>query len=65
MNWLNISCDERVCMIYLCFLRCLRDLKKWSWLGKIGKNGQKWAKMAAPESPIVHYFCKCFEFGAV
>ena len=31
-------------MIYLCCLRCLRDLKKWSWLGKIGKNEQKWGK---------------------
>ena len=43
-------------MIYLCCLRFLRDLKKWSWLGKIGKNGQKWGKMAAPESPFIHYY---------
>ena len=55
MNWLNISCDERDCMIYLCCLRFLRDLKKWSWLEKIGKNGQKWGKMAVLESPYIHY----------
>ena len=42
------------------FLRCLRDLEKWSWLGKMGENEEKWSKMAAPESPNTHYlgpFC--------
>ena len=39
-----------------CFLRCLRNLKKWSCFEKIGENGQKWGKIAAPESPIIHYF---------
>ena len=36
-------------MIYLCCLRFLRDLEKWSWIlnlrkneGKMGKNGVKW-----------------------
>ena len=36
-------------------LRCLRDLEKWSWIEKMGKNEEKWGKMAAPESPIIHY----------
>ena len=61
MNWLNISCDERDCMIYLCCLRFLRDLKKWSWLEKIGKNGQKWGKMAVLESPYIHYCRHCHD----
>ena len=45
MNWLNISCDERDCMIYLCLFKIFKilksgpDLKK---LGKMGKNEQKW-----------------------
>ena len=39
-------------------LRCLRDLEKWSWIEKMGKNEEKWGKMAAPESPIIHYYCK-------
>ena len=44
-------------MIYLnaCFLRCLRDLEKWSWIGKMGKNEEKWGKKLAPESPFIHY----------
>ena len=36
-------------------LRCLRDLEKWSWIEKMGKNEEKWGKMAAPESPFIHY----------
>ena len=27
------------------FLRCLRDLEKWSCFEKMRKNGQKWAKI--------------------
>ena len=23
-------------------LRCLRDLEKWSWIQKMGKNEEKW-----------------------
>ena len=41
--------------IFKCVLRCLREFEKWSWLGKIGKNEEKWGKMAVPESPIIHY----------
>ena len=37
------------------FLRCLRDFEKWSWIGKMGKNEEKWGKKLAPESPIIHY----------
>ena len=37
------------------FLRCLREFEKWSWLGKMGKNEEKWGKKTAPESPFIHY----------
>ena len=37
------------------FLRCLREFEKWSWLGKIGKNEEKWGKKTAPESPLSYY----------
>ena len=40
----------------LFFLRCLRNFEKWSKVEKIGKNGQKWGKIAAPESPYIHYY---------
>ena len=43
-------------VVFLFFLRCLRNLKKWSWVEKIGKNWEKWGKMAVPESPNIHYF---------
>ena len=39
----------------MCCLRFLREFEKWSWLGKIGKNEEKWGKMAAPESANIHY----------
>ena len=35
-------------MIYLCCLRCLRDLEKWSWIEKIGKNRAKMGKNGCP-----------------
>ena len=41
--------------ISVLFLRCLRNLKKWSKVEKIRKNGGKWAKIAVPESPFIHY----------
>ena len=41
--------------ITVLFLRCLRNLKKWSKVEKIRKNGGKWAKIAVPESPFIHY----------
>ena len=28
----------------MCCLRCLRDLEKWYWIEKIGKNGAKMGK---------------------
>ena len=37
-----------VFFFFFCFLRCLRDFEKWSWLGKIGKNGQKIGKNSCP-----------------
>ena len=37
------------------FLRCLRDLEKWSWLGKIGKNEGKLAKIAVLKPASIHY----------
>ena len=47
------------CMIYLnaCFLRCLREFEKWSWIEKIGKNEEKLGKKFGSESPYTHYFC--------
>ena len=36
-------------------LRCLRDFEKWSWLGKMGKNEEKWGKKLGLESPFIHY----------
>ena len=41
--------------ITVLFLRCLRNLKKWSWIEKIRKNRQKWAKMAVPKPANIHY----------
>ena len=38
------------------FLRCLRDFEKWSWIEKMRKNRQKWAKIAASESAKYYYF---------
>ena len=45
------------CMIYLnaCFLRCLREFEKWSWIEKIGKNEEKLGKKFGSESPYTHY----------
>ena len=40
----------------MCCLRFLREFEKWSWLGKIGKNEEKWSKKTAPESPNIHYY---------
>ena len=37
-------------------LRCLRDFEKWSWLGKMGKNEEKWGKKLGLESPFIHYY---------
>ena len=36
-------------------LRCLREFEKWSWLGKMRKNEEKWGKKTASESPFIHY----------
>ena len=33
-------------------LRCLRDLEKWSWVGKMGKNGAKIGKNGCTRIPI-------------
>ena len=58
MNWLEIYHVMMMKELYdisVLFLRFLRDLKKWSWLEKIGKNWEKWGKMAVPESPNIHY----------
>ena len=40
----------------LFFLRCLRYFEKWSCFEKIGKNEEKWGKMAVPEPPLHTYF---------
>ena len=59
MNWLNISCDERDCMIYLCLFKIFKRFEKvvldFKFKKKWGKNRQKWAKMAVPNPAIVHY----------
>ena len=58
MNWLEIYHVMMMKELYdisVLFLRCLRNLKKWSWLGKIGKNEEKWGKITAPESANIHY----------
>ena len=58
MNWLEIYHVMMMKELYdisVLFLRFLRDLKKWSWIEKIGKNEEKLAKMAAPESPVSYY----------
>ena len=39
----------------LFFLRCLRYFEKWSCFEKIGKNEEKWGKMAVPEPPLHTY----------
>ena len=41
--------------ITVLFLRCLRNLKKWSWILNLRKNEEKSGKMADPESPNIHY----------
>ena len=41
-------------------LRCLRDLEKWSWIEKMGKNEEKWGKKSGLESPYIHYCRKAF-----
>ena len=58
MNWLEIYHVMMMKELYdisMLFLRCLRNLKKWSKGGKIGKNEEKWGKMAVSESPNIHY----------
>ena len=50
-------------VINIRFLRCLRFFEKWSVMGKIGKNREKWGKKAEPESPYIHYCC-AFPLGA-
>ena len=61
MNWLEIYHVMMMKELYdisVLFLRCLRNLKKWSWLGKIGKNGVKnGVKKSVPKSANIHYFC--------
>ena len=57
MNWLEIY---HVMMMELydvsvLFLRCLREIEKWSWILILRKNEEKSGKMAAPESAIIHY----------
>ena len=41
--------------ITVLFLRCLRNLKKWSWILILRKNEGKSGKMAVPESANIHY----------
>ena len=58
MNWLEIY---HVMMMELydvsvLFLRCLREIEKWSWILILRKNEEKSGKMAAPESAIIHYY---------
>ena len=59
MNWLEIyhviMMMKELYDISVLFLRCLRNLKKWSWIEKIVKNEEKWCKIAEPESPNIHY----------
>ena len=60
MNWLEIYHVMMMKELYdisVLFLRCLRNLKKWSWLGKIGKNGVKnGVKKSVPKSANIHYW---------
>ena len=49
MNWLEIYHVMMMKELYdisVLFLRFLRDLEKWSWLGKIGENEGKLGKKA-------------------
>ena len=58
MNWLEIYHVMMMKELYdisVLFLRCLRNFEKWSKVEKIGKNGGKWGKIAAPESAYIHY----------
>ena len=58
MNWLEIYHVMMMKELYdisVLFLRFLRNLEKWSWIEKIWKNEEKWGKIAAPESPNIHY----------
>ena len=58
MNWLEIYHVMMMKELYdisVLFLRFLRDLEKWSWLGKIGENEGKLGKNAELISAIIHY----------
>ena len=35
-------------------LRCLRDLEKWSWIGKMGKNEENGVKKKLPQNPQLY-----------
>ena len=59
MNWLEIYHVMMMKELYdisVLFLRFLRDLEKWSWLGKIGENEGKLGKKAELISAIIHYY---------
>ena len=58
MNWLEIYHVMMMKELYdisVLFLRYLRNFEKWSKVEKMRKNRGKWAKIAAPESPIIYY----------
>ena len=40
------------------FLRCLRDLEKWSWIEKMRKNEEKWL----PQNPQTYTTSVIYNF---
>ena len=39
--------------ITVLFLRCLRNLKKWSWILNLRKNEEKWGEMGKNSCPNI------------
>ena len=44
-----------ISVLFKIFKRFEKVVLTWKNEAKWGKNGQKWAKMAAPESANIHY----------
>ena len=51
-------------VINMRFLRFLRFFEKWSELGKIRKNQEKWGKKPGAESPYIHYSSQCNQISS-
>ena len=58
MNWLEIYhvMMKELYDISVLFLRCLREIEKWSWILILRKNEEKSVKMAVPKSANIYYY---------